>query len=743
MNYAHVDLPNTSGSIVWLGLLALVLSTFLPGFMLACRVNKNKSNASILTASPMLGLVVVFALMGILFISNLYSIFIASLVLLVLNIFAVIVSKDDIKSIFSNIGILEFNSNSKNFMFGIFFLASLSVLSPIFMFKFPYGVDWIGFSTLSTMISSSGTLEYGAPNLGNWLYPPAFLSVCSFYSTILAIPEYELAFILGFYSLFCILLGIYSLFERERLGNLGGILAFLSLGLFAKTFDSGWPTIASFIPLLMGIFGIIESNFELEKYDWKLAILALITSLLLHPTGFISLCLIQLLFLVNVSGLNLLKTQYKSIILALILTFTSLFFISRMVNDSVIYSEYGWQGGLPLLLYNFPLILVALFFGAKNYNDRKVKLFSSWFFCLWILSFVNLLHGLSELSIVRLFSYIFYSMGVHTFQIPLILVAGYGIFSSIDTTEIESQELRFHPKLKKISFSFSIILLLLIPSGLYLLADVSKNEHHFGTTESMLRLIHETNSMEIESVVFTENSHWGFLHIEEIDFETTSLPNLGLMESDYTLQHLATNAIKRNDFDALSEMRIEYAISSPMGSLHWLLSSLGTWDVILDHDGARLWKINPNGSENIIRITSDSGVCSTGICEEITGLWTDSRFLDPYGLGDNRTKMMGESVIDIDVNLSLESFKLCILYEVRGEVKSVRFLTNLGDVNFDSSNGWHLQCVVYEEEVPSTASLQVDAKSSSFLFNPSYFSGRSANLFEEPGILIHHIEIHN
>lgn len=743
MNYAHVDLPTTSGSIVWLGLLALVLSTILPGLMLSCRVNKNKSNVTILTASPMLGLVIVYALMGILFILNLYFIILAVSALLFLNVFAVIVSKDEIKSLLQTSESIGFNFNSKNFMFGIFLLACLSVLSPIFMFKFPYGVDWIGFSTLASMISSSGTLEYGVPNIGNWLYPPAFLSVCSFYSTILAIPEYELAVTLGFYSLFCLLLGIYSLFERKRLGYIGGILAFLSLGLFAKTFDSGWPTIASFIPLLMGIFVIIESNFELEKFDWKIAILALITSLLLHPTGFISLCLIQLLYLANVSGLNLLKTQSKSIILALILTFTSLFFLSRMVNDSVIYSEYGWQGGLTMLLYNFPLILIALFFGATNYNDRKVRLFSHWFFCLWILTFVNLLNGLSEVSIVKLFSYIFYSMGIHSFQIPLTLVAGYGIISSIDSFESETQELRFRPNLEKISLSFFITLLLLIPSGLYLLADVTKNEHHFATTNSMLRLIHETNSMDIESVVFTENSHWGFLHIEEIDFETTSLPNLGLMESDYTIQNLATNAIKSNDFEALSEMRIEYAMSSPMGSLQWLLSSLGTWDVILDYDGARLWKINPNGSENNIRITSASGVCSTGVCEEITGLWTDSRFLDPYGLGNNRTKMMGESIIDIDVNLSLESYKLCILYEVRGEVKSARFQSNLGDVTFDSSNGWHLQCVVYEEEVPSTASFQVEAKSSSFLFNPSYFSGRSAKLFEESGILIHHIEIHN
>jgi len=711
--------------------------------MLACRVNKNKSNASILTASPMFGLVIVFALMGILFITNLYSINVAVFALLILNILAVIVSMDEIKSIFSKSESIELNFNSKNFMFGIFLLACFSVLSPIFMFKFPYGVDWIGFSTLSTMISSSGTLEYGVPNIGFWFYPPAYLSVCSFYSTILSISEYELAFVLGFYSLFCVLLGIYSLFERKRLGNLGGILAFLSLGLFAKTFDSGWPTIASFIPLLMGIFVIIESNFELEKYDWKLAILALITSLILHPTGFISLGLIQMLYFANVSGVNLLKTQYKSLILALIVMFTSLFFLSRMVNDSVIFSEYGWQGGLTMVLYNFPLILIALYYGATKYNDRKVRLFSNWFFCLWILSFVNLLHGFSELSIIRLFSYTFYSMGIHSFQIPLILVAGYGIISSIETFESESQELRFRPNLKKFSLPFFITLLLLIPSGLYLLADVSKNEHHFATTESMLRLIHETNSMEIESVVFTENSHWGFLHIEEIDFETTSLPNLGLMESDYTIQDLATNAIKSNDFDALSEMRIEYAISSPMGSLHWLLSSLGTWDVIIDHDGARLWKINPNGSDKTIRITSTSGACSMGSCEEITGLWTDFRFLDPYGLGNNRTKMMGESVIDIDVNLSLESYKLCILYEVRGEVKSARFLSNLGNVTFDSSNGWHLQCVVYEEEVPSTASFQVYAESSSFLFNPSYFSGRSANIFEESGILIHHIEIHN
>ena len=50
----------------------------------------------------MLGLVIVFALMGILFISNLYSIIVAVFALFILNIFAVIVSKDEMKSLFTN-----------------------------------------------------------------------------------------------------------------------------------------------------------------------------------------------------------------------------------------------------------------------------------------------------------------------------------------------------------------------------------------------------------------------------------------------------------------------------------------------------------------------------------------------------------------------------------------------------------------------------------------------------------------
>ena len=77
--------------------------------------------------------------------------------------------------------------------------------------------------------------------------------------------------------------------------------------------------------------------------------------------------------------------------------------------------------------------------------------------------------------------------------------------------------------------------------------------------------------MEIESVVYTENSHWGYLQIEELNFQTTSLPRLGLMIENNYVQSEATRAILSNDFQTLGELGIEYAITSPDGfiALHF------------------------------------------------------------------------------------------------------------------------------------------------------------------------------
>lgn len=743
MNYAHVDLLITPGSIVWLGLLALFLSGLLPGFILSCWLCRSKNQRSIYTATPMFGMVIVYVAVGSIFSAGLYSNWLAITIILALNISAAVPLRDQLQSLSVKRDVQNKTFNFDTLMFIVFLIACFSVLTPIFMFEIPYGVDWIGFSNLSAIISSNSSLNFSNPNLGNWLYPPAFLSVCSFYSSSLGIPEFKMAQTLGYYSLFCILLGLYSLFEREKFGNVGGILSFLGIGLFTKTFDSGWPTISSFLPLVMGIIIIIESEFEFEKLNWSLAIVALLSALLLHPTGFVSLLLLLALYLTFLSVKYPKESKTKPVFSASIVCIVVLYFLSRSVDQSVVFSEYGWQGGSVLLSYNFPIIFISVFFAFTKHRDEKVKFFSIWFLLLWVLTLVNLMTGLSDLPVIRLLSYVFYSMGIHSFQIPLILIAGYGGICLRDSMQTEVQIINFDSNLKKIVLSLYFILLLLIPSGIYIVADVSKNDHHLATTESMFELIDEVNSMELESVVFTENSHWGFIVTESVNFETTSLPNLGLMNREYTIQDIATEAIKSNDYETLNSLQIEYAISSPLGSLQWLLSSVGTWDVVLDYDGSRLWRLNPNGSETDIQILSDSGICDAGTCENVEGLWTDFRFLDPYGLGVERTKMIGESQMNIDLSPHNGIDILCIMYEIRGRVNSFQLISVNEEVLLNSSNGWHLGCSTIPSDGFTDVVLQVEANNPGSFFNPSYLSGRSEKLFEESGVVIHHIELHS
>ena len=47
-------------------------------------------------------------------------------------------------------------------------------VGPIFIFERPFGVDWIGFSTLATNVGQTGTFEVQAPNSGLLDLPPHF-----------------------------------------------------------------------------------------------------------------------------------------------------------------------------------------------------------------------------------------------------------------------------------------------------------------------------------------------------------------------------------------------------------------------------------------------------------------------------------------------------------------------------------------------------------------------------------------
>ena len=179
------------------------------------------------------------------------------------------------------------------------------------------------------------------------------------------------------------------------------------MGLFAKTFDSGWPTVASQIGIILALFLIPRKN---EYAIWKQILVFSILGFAIfsiHPSGGIS---YLLLCLASLNFGEMTKWGRRQIIqvtsLSLIIFLITNVLLWHYGVSSEINAEYGWQGGIPFLLYNGILVGVAL---VAIFQIRTTFVFSSilmkWLFMLWLLSFMQFLRdGIYSLSLV-LFHY--------------------------------------------------------------------------------------------------------------------------------------------------------------------------------------------------------------------------------------------------------------------------------------------------------------------------------------------------
>ena len=751
LNYAHVDLPTSFGKYVWLALLALILSTVLPGFVMSSYLLKFSNSSIRIASSPMIGLLCLFLLAGAVQILGFYSPTFLVVLVLVMNLISVLLFKQlkqDVGSILGEVYSTYFSDKPNRVFSHLFLILTVLLLSPVFVLDIPYGVDWIGFSNILVALNQSGTMNFAEPNSGAWIYPPGFISAAGLLSIFPDIHEFQALMILGFYSLFGIVLGVFAVGEKYNAGIFCGLMMFLGVGLFAKSFDSGWPTIASQIPVLVGLLILQESDFAVETSNRVKLLFTILGALIIHPTGAISL-LILIFVVLFIQTNKVSKSENKVAFIGLIFLF---FVVSSLLSSELSnleqFSEYGWQGGMVLIKFNAPLCLIAIYFMIKHQGNPTLNIFSKWVIVTWIFSFLHLIPILEELPAFKLLGYLCYSMGLHMFHIPFSLVSGIGLMLGLQSNqEKEESKNHFNHFNSKQAISLLFVCCFLLPIGMYALIQTEENKHHFAVTSSTLDLIDQVSSMEIDSVVYTENSHWGYLQIEELNFQTTSIPRLGLMVEENYVQSEATRAILSNDFQTLEVLGIEYAITSPMGSLHYSLIESGKWDVVIDIDGSRLWKLNANTSNlNIQAFALNELNCAENDCSQVKDLWRDYRYNDQLQLGDNRVKLSHEATIRVPVDFVAESGKACLLYEVRGNVDefNLTFSSNnkSTDTNFDTSPGWHLDCA--ENISSGSIEIEFDVQISNDIgfVNPSGFSGRGEFLLEKPGIVLQHFEFH-
>ncbi len=769
---------------MWEVMLAILLPTIAPGLALLRILDASADTFRKALLCFPIGLLALFGISGILFVVQFWSITNLSIVLILVNIISIsflfrkvhvekttytrwqkmeaaihgVVLSESEPEIEQEVSAQQWFQNNRNptvqIIAGCFCLLTLV---PIVMFDRPFGVDWIGFSTLSSKFGQNGNFVVRPPNVGLWTYPPAFPTVLAWVVHITDAPIEQAILILGHLSLFAIMLGVWGSMDRLGAGASSVLAMGASFALFAKVFDSGYPTVASQLGLIIGLLIVLRPIQQSLRYHITAFVFLAVCAVLIHPTGAIYLAALLLASLVIRERLSDdEKAQRKPIFLTSIITISSMFVIAiiffapRMLSEPV-FAEYGWQGGKPMLMFNGPLMLFAGISAYLGRNSLEIRLFSTWFLSLWLLSFIHLIEGLANIQVLSLLSYTLYSMALHAYHIPLAVMVGLLASRSTSFTTIDDSSswfgLEMDPFFRPIqSAVFLVVLMLGSMMSVGLLTNLSSHDELHATTSGDGELREYLAAHPPDKFVYTENVHWGHSYAFDASIQTSSIPTLGLLTLDETIQPNATAALRTNDVQTLRELNIGYAVSSPIGTIALTLGPSPYWSMEQSFQGARYWKLwdEPSPSRVTFAVALDTTTCEVMKgCHMEQDPWRNHRFNDPLDRGDHRIvlKQKGayswENVID-DANIQ-GLYNVCLVYEQIGDFNSYQINVNGQGLNLNKRPGWNHECINVQINQTLDFDIEMTQDGTSWI-NPLGFSGRSSEIIDSTGLRIHHIE---
>jgi hypothetical protein len=763
----------------------LLLVTFLPGYALCRVLDASADKLRKFALAPALGLLLVYGLSGLVLLSGLWTWGLMCALLLLINTLAVTQLRTRKKmaqtltswqkleramhgevygtpeeAISDEVSAQRWLQNQRNTW--RLALASTVILScftlPLLMDS-PFGVDWIGFSTLTHQISSVGDLSLSGTNTGFWTYPPGFPSLAAWVQESLNLQASEAVFTLGHYSLAVLLLGIGGAMDRHGAGAYGVLSMALGAGLFAKTFDSGYPTVASQLGLVVGLLVLLRPSSTRGKHHTTGFVVAFFCVLMIHPTGATYLGMLMLahlligLSLSETHGENIKKLLLTSSILLTIAAAIALVILAPRMLDAAVFAEYGWQGGRPMLMYNGILLVLGLSSAWKLRHTIEGRLLAVWFTGLWLLTSIHLIEGLEQIPVLSLLSYTLYSMGLHAFHIPLAaLVALWWSQTTCLTSLDEKQNLLtvgWDPHMHRyLTAGLSVTLLLGVLFGNMILLQVSEHQELQAYAAGDTVLYGELAQLPEGSVVYTENAHWGYVSAAPPNIATTSIPTLGLIQIETSIQSNATTAVYSDSIVNLQQLNITHALSSPLGTVGWFLAQSSFWSPLVEVRGSVLWILDPTGnSDTSTFATFTESACSEG-CELRPDPWSKHRFRDPLQLGASRAFIAeGNNAVLSFSTPELNSGGMCLALEAIGDLGEVTlslsdsFNSTTSTVQF--SAGWHNVC--FEETInASSGTFEVEWSTDAtaqWWLNPLGLSGRSEALLDSTGIRLHWLEI--
>ena len=770
---------------MWAALCIIVLASIPPGLALTRILDGAAYTFRKSLLCLPLGLLVLYGTSGMLFVLQLWSILSVSVLILLLNACSIVflrrkihiektrhthwqrleaamhglVLSESEPELEEEVQAQRWFQQQRNPMLQIlagFFCAM--TLIPLLLLERPFGVDWVGFGTLAANVGSSGSFDLPSPNSGVWTYPPAFPSLLAWLSELTGSSIEQTSMLLGHISLLAILLGIWGSMDRLGAGASSVLAMGGSLALFAKVFDSGYPSVASQLGLIVGILVVFRPYHQSLRAHIIAFISTAAFTVLIHPTGAIYLACMLLASILMRTGMDE-EEQDRSkhvfissiIIMSVMFIIALIFFAPRMLEEPV-FAEYGWQGGKPMLMYNGPLMMLAAFGLWLGRKSKEIRLLSLWLGSLWILSFVHLIDGFTNVQLLSLLSYTLYSMALHAYHVPLALIVGLIASRSTSLTSVDGERAwlnrdmdpYYKPIISAMCLS-GLILGSILTAGLFVQLSQHEELHASTSGDEKLRMWLEENPPD--EIIYSENIHLGHTYSFATNIRTTSIPTLGLLTLDDEIQQEATAAIRNDDILRLRELDIGYAVSSPIGSLAPYLATSPHWSVERSYDGTRFWKLYDAPSPERVAVVSN---LSQTPCIDASGCdlqqdpWRNHRYSDLLSLGEERMVMTKQGEIEwreaIDDAGLRGRFNVCLLYEQIGT--GLDYTIKFNQVSFtpEDKSGWRYVCntIQFDEQLNISINLKSDGE---WWINPLGFSGRSEQIIDSTGLRIHHFEV--
>ncbi|DAC52476.1 MAG TPA: hypothetical protein HA359_05270, partial [Candidatus Poseidoniaceae archaeon] len=381
------------------------------------------------------------------------------------------------------------------------------------------------------------------------------------------------------------------------------------------------------------------------------------------------------------------------------------------------------------------------------------RLLISWIAMLWLLTAIHLIEGLQDIPVLSLLSYTLYSMGLHAFHIPLAALSALWLSPATGLNSLDSKRgllsINWDPTTnEKFARILTASVLVAIIIANIITIQIAQHDELRPVTDGDLEIREAIENLPENSIIYTENNHWGYVFDLPNGLETTSIPSLGLLKIDETIHPLATSAIKHDNITRISQLGIDYAISSPIGTIGWSLAESRYWSIIEDFDGSRLWQFNPSGnSQQSTLAPVNESSCSEN-CEMRLDPWRENRYENIGQMNQDYRAFVEEgknTIVDFDLSRTVfVNSNSCLFFESIGNIDD--FTVKVGSQQStikQTDSGWHTHCFSLNETL-TQITMEItwhESASSSTWINPSGFSGRGDRILDTTGIRLHWLEI--